>query len=59
MEFAWNTQKNKLSDVKGKEKEQNREGKIRNDDIDLDKTKFNFDFVSDSLNLYQRVKKKN
>ena len=58
MEFAWNTQKNKLSDVKGKEKEQNREGKIRNDDIDLDKTKFNFDFVSDSLNLYQRVKKR-
>lgn len=58
MEFAWNTQKNKLSDVKGKEKEQEREGKIRNKDIDLDKTKFNFDFVNDNLNLYQRVKKR-
>lgn len=58
MEFAWNTQKNKLSDVKGKEKEQEREGKIRNEDIDLDKTKFNFDFVEDRLNLYQRVKKR-
>ncbi len=58
MEFAWNTQKNKLSDVKGKEKEQEREGKIRNEDIDLDKTKFNFDFVKDRLNLYQRVKKR-
>ena len=58
MEFAWNTQKNKLIDVKGKEKEQEREGKIRNKDIDLDKTKFNFDFVNDNLNLYQRVKKR-
>lgn len=58
MEFAWNTQKNKLSDVKGKEKEQERKGKIRNYDIDLDKTKFNFDFVNDNLNLYQRVKKR-
>lgn len=58
MEFAWNTQKNRLNDVKGKEKEQEREGKIRNEDIDLDKTKFNFDFVKDRLNLYQRVKKR-
>lgn len=58
MEFAWNTQKNKLNDVKGKEKEQEREGKIRNEYIDLDKTKFNFDFVEDRLNLYQRVKKR-
>lgn len=58
MEFAWNTQKNKLTDVKGKEKEQERQGKIRNEDIDLDKTQFNFDFVNDRLNLYQRVKKR-
>ncbi len=38
MEFAWNTQKNKITDIKGKEKEQEREGKITNEEIDLDKT---------------------
>ena len=26
MEFAWNTQKNKMNDVKGKEMEQDRKG---------------------------------
>lgn len=36
IEFAWNTQKNKMSDIKGKEREQEREGKIKNDMIDLD-----------------------
>lgn len=56
MEFAWNTQKNKLTDVKGKEKEQNRHGKVKNEDIDFNKTHLNFDFVSSDLNLYQRVK---
>lgn len=56
MEFAWNTQKNKLSDVKGKEKEQDRNGKVKNEDIDFNMTHLNFDFVSSNLNLYQRVK---
>lgn len=58
MEFAWNTQKNKMSDVKGLEKEQNREGKISNQDIDLTKTHLNYDLVQSNLNLYQRVKKR-
>lgn len=56
MEFAWNTGKNKMSDVKGKEKEQNREGKISNNEIDLDKTHLNYDLVESNKNLYQRVK---
>lgn len=58
MEFAWNTQKNKMSDVKGLEKEQNREGKISNQDIDLTKTHLNYDLVISDLNLYQRIKKR-
>lgn len=56
MELAWNTQKNKMSDVKGKEMEQERKGKISNPDIDLERTSSNFDFVEDNRTLYQRVK---
>lgn len=56
MEFAWNVQKNKLSDVKGKEMEQDRKGKIRNDDIKLNKTHLNYDLVNDHRSLYNRVK---
>lgn len=56
MEFAWNTQKNKMSDVKGKEMEQDRKGRVSNMDIDSDKTHFNFDFVESNKTLYQRVK---
>lgn len=58
MEFAWNAQKNKISDVKGKENEQERKGFIRNKDIDLSKTHLNYDLVESDLNLYQRVKKR-
>lgn len=56
MEFAWNTQKNKMSDVKGKEMEQDRKGRVSNMDIDSDKTHLNFDFVESNKTLYQRVK---
>ena len=56
MELAWNTQKNKMSDVKGKEMEQERKGKISNPDIDLERTNLNFDFVHDDRPLYRRVK---
>ena len=56
MEFAWNTQKNKITDIMGKEKEQEREGKITNEEIDLDKTHLNYDLVDSNKNLYQRVK---
>lgn len=56
MELAWNTQKNKMSDVKGKEMEQERKGKISNPDIDLERTNLNFDFVNDDRTLYHRVK---
>ena len=58
MEFAWNAQKNKVSDVKGKENEQERKGFIRNKDIDLSKTHLNYDLVESNFNLYQRVKKR-
>lgn len=37
MEFAWNTQKNKMTDVKGKEYEQDRKGHVSNPDIDPEK----------------------
>lgn len=56
MEFAWNTEKNKMADVKGKEMEQERKGKISNEEIDLDKTHLNYDLVESNKNLYQRVK---
>lgn len=56
MEFAWNTQKNKMSDIKGKEMEQERQGKISNEEIDLNKTYKNYDLVESNLNLYQRIK---
>lgn len=58
MEFAWNAQKNKMSDIKGKENEQERKGLIRNKDIDLSKTHLNYDLVESNLNLYQRIKKR-
>lgn len=58
MEFAWNAQKNKISDIKGKENEQERKGFIRNKDIDLIKTHLNYDLVESNLNLYWRVQKR-
>jgi len=58
MEFAWNTQKNNMTDIKGLEKEQDREGKISNEEIDLKKTHLNYDLVKSDLNLYQRVKQR-
>ncbi|MDZ4994554.1 hypothetical protein GNF80_16555 [Clostridium perfringens] len=58
MEFAWNAQKNKMSDVKGKENEQERKGFIRNKDIDLSKTYLNYDLVESNLNLYRGVQKR-
>lgn len=56
MEFAWNTEKNKMSDIKGKEMEQERKGKISNEEIDSKKTHLNYDLVESNKNLYQRVK---
>ena len=59
MEFAWNTQKNKLSDVKGKDIEQERTSyNLKNEDIDRNKTYLNYDLIQSDLNLYQRVKKR-
>ncbi len=58
LEFAWNTQKNGIADVKGLEKEQERDGKISNKEIDLKKTHLNYDLVQSELNLYQRVKQR-
>lgn len=58
MELAWNAQKNQITDVKGKENEQERKGEIRNDDIDLERTKNNYDLVESEKNLYQRVKQR-
>ena len=45
-----------MKDVKGKEMEQERKGKISNEDIDLDKTENNYDLVEDERTLHQRVK---
>lgn len=58
IEFAWNAQKNQMSDIKGKEREQEREGQIKNDMIDLDRTHLNYDLVQSELNLYQRAKER-
>lgn len=56
MEFAWNTQKNKMNDVKGKEMEQDRKGRKSNPDIDDTRTNMNYDLVENDKTLYQRVK---
>lgn len=56
MEFAWNTQKNKMNDVKGKEMEQDRKGRKSNPDIDDTRTNMNYDLVESDKTLYQRVK---
>ena len=46
MKFAWNTQKNKLTDVKGKEIEQERKSdNLKNEDIDRRKTHLNYDLI--------------
>ena len=62
MEFAWNTQKNKLTDIKGLQMEQDREGKINNKEIDINKTHLNYDLADKEMNsrtnLYHRVKKR-
>lgn len=58
MELAWNTQKNQMSDVKGKEMEQERKGKISNHDIDLERTKNNIELVETDKTLYQSVKER-
>lgn len=58
MELAWNAQKNQITDVKGKENEQERIGEIKNEDIDLERTKNNYDLVESEKNLYQRVKQR-
>ena len=56
MELAWNAQKNQMSDIKGKEMEQERKGKISNEDIDLEKTRDNYDLVDSDQTLYNQVK---
>lgn len=55
-DFSWNAQKNQMSDVKGKEKEQEREGKINNKMIDSSRTHLNYDFVKSNVGLYERTK---
>ena len=57
-EFAWNAQKNQMSDVKGKEREQEREGKIKNHMIDPTRTHLNYDFVKSNIGLYERTKER-
>lgn len=51
MEFAWNTQKNKMNDVKGKEMEQDRKGRKSNPDIDDTRTNMNYDLVESDKTL--------
>lgn len=55
-DFAWNTQKNYIKDVKGKEREQERQGRIKNKMIDPTRTHLNYDFVESEVSLYKRVK---
>lgn len=47
-----------MTDVKGKEMEQERKGRIKNDDIDLSRTHLNYDIVQSDKTLYQRVKER-
>lgn len=58
MYLAWNTQKNKMTDVKGKEYEQEREGEIKNNEIDSERTHLNYDLIQSDKTLYRRVKER-
>lgn len=53
--FAWNAQKNKMSDVVGKAREQEREGRLKNEDIDSSRSHLNYDLIDDERTLYKRV----
>lgn len=59
-EFAWHFEKMKRSDVKGIENEVEREGKLKNEDIDLSRSHLNKELVDNpgGMTLYQRVKKR-
>src|SRR5699024_1456092 len=59
-EFAWHFEKMKRSDVKGIEKEVEREGKLKNEDIDLSRSHLNKELVDNpgGKTLYQRVKER-
>lgn len=57
-EFAWHFEKMKQSDVKGIEREVEREGKLKNEDIDPSRSHLNKELVDNpgGMTLYQRVK---
>lgn len=59
-EFAWHFEKMKQSDVKGIEREVEREGKLKNEDIDPSRSHLNKELVDNpgGMTLYQRVKKR-
>lgn len=59
-EFAWHFEKMKRSDVKGIENEVEREGKLKNEDIDPSRSYLNKELVDNpgGMTLYQRVKKR-
>ncbi|MBR3335716.1 MAG: plasmid recombination protein, partial [Bacillus sp. (in: Bacteria)] len=59
-EFAWHFEKMKRSDVKGIENEVEREGKLKNEDIDPSRSHLNKELVDNpgGMTLYQRVKKR-
>lgn len=59
-EFAWHFEKMKRSDVKGIEKEVEREGKLKNEDIDPSRSHLNKELVDnpEGRTLYQRVKRR-
>lgn len=44
-----------MSDVVGKERELERQGRLKNDDIDLNQTHKNYDLINDNRSLYRRV----
>lgn len=47
-----------MSDLKGKENEQERKGHLRNDDIDPEKSHYNYDLIPGKPRLYQQVKQR-
>ena len=59
-EFAWHFEKMKQSDVKGIEREVEREGKLKNEDIDPSRSHLNKELVDNpgGMTLYQRVKER-
>ncbi len=53
MELGWKGEKKEMWDMKGKEREEEREGEMKNEMIDVEGSEVNYDVVESELNVYE------